>query len=318
MSVLFLTEREVEQLLDMPSAIAAVDEAFRALAAGKATNLPRQRAMSPGSVLHTMSAAAEYLGHSGWKAYFTTKHGARFHVALYDHSSGEMVALLQADRLGQMRTGAVTGLAVHLLARRDAQEVGLFGSGWQAESQLAAVAAVRSLQRAFVYSRDTKRRVEFARRMQAQLGIEVIPVDRPQEAAEDLPIVVTATTSAQPVFDGRWLAEGSLVCAVGSNWLRKAEIDVETLRRAARVVCDDVESCQHEAGDFVDAIQRGVIEWSRVVNLADVVAGRVSDHRDAEAIVVFKSVGMAIEDVAVAARVVEAARQRSMGRQLEI
>lgn len=318
MPALYLTEDDIAGLLDMPAAIAAVEEAFRQFALGNSTNVPRERALAPGAVLHTMSAAAEYLGMSAWKAYLTTRNGAKFHLGLYEHATGALVALAQADRLGQLRTGATTGVAVKHLARRDARELGLFGTGWQAESQLAAVAAVRSLKRVFVYSRDAERRGDFARRMQKSLALEVVPVDRPQEAVEDLPIVVTATTSKAPVFDGHWLAAGSLVCAVGSNWLNKAEIDVETVRRASRVACDNVEACRAEAGDFVEALERGVFDWSRALELADVVAGRVPGERDPAAIVLFKSVGMAIEDLAVAALVYERARATGVGRAIDI
>ncbi len=143
MSVLLLRETDVEQLLDMSMTIDVMAEAFRQLAEGHAENVPRRRAQASGIVLHSMSAAAGYLGMLGWKQYTTTRSGARFHVGLYDQESGELIALIEADRLGQMRTGAVTGLAASLLASSDAQEVGLFGSGWQAESQLAAVATAR-------------------------------------------------------------------------------------------------------------------------------------------------------------------------------
>ena len=136
----------------------------------------------------------------------------------------------------------------------EAAEMGLFGTGKQARTQLEAISIARPIKRCFVYSRDEEARERFAIEMAAKLGIEVAPVDRPGEAAADLPIVVTATNSASPVFDGNDLSEGTLVCAVGSNWLRKAEIDPNTIRRADNVVCDSVEACRHEAGDFEAAI----------------------------------------------------------------
>ncbi len=318
MGVLYLTEGDIQPLIDMPMAIEVVHEAFRQLGEGNVDYVLRDRASSRGAVLHTMSASAEYLGLSGWKCYFTTGHGARFHLALYDHQSSEMVALFQADRLGQLRTGATTGLAVSLLAHRDACELGLLGSGWQAESQLAAVATVRPLKRVCVYSRSESRRVAFARTVGSRLGIDVIPVDRPQAAVDEMPIVVTATTSVRPVFDGHWLAAGSLVCAIGSNWLNKAEIDVETLRRADRIVCDSIEACRREAGDFVEALDRGVFDWTRSINLSDVVLGRVTGQRNPDAIVVFKSVGLAIEDLAVAAKILERARATGVGREVDL
>jgi alanine dehydrogenase len=308
MGVLHLTEADVEKLLDMPAAIDAVGEAFRQLAAGNAENIPRARVRTDGAVLHTMSAGASYLGMAAWKAYLTTRKGAQFHVGLYDQQSGRMIALIQADRLGQIRTGATTAVAVKLLTRHDVHELGLIGVGWQAEAQLVGVANVRTIRRAFVYSRDAQRRENFAERMQKLLGQEVVPVDRPQRAVENLPLVITATTAAQPVFDGRWLSPGTVVCAMGSNWLHKAELDSEVIRRADRIVCDSIEACRGEAGDFVDALERGIFDWSMATELADVAAGRVPSVRNPDAIVLFKSVGLALEDLAVAALVARRAR----------
>jgi alanine dehydrogenase len=316
MSCLFLTESDVHQLLDMPLVIDVMHEAFRQMAAGKADNVPRVRAKAPGVVLHSMSAAAEYLGLVGWKQYTTTRHGARFHVGLYDAQSGELVALIEANRLGQLRTGAVTGLAAKLLANPGASEVGLFGSGWQAESQLAAVAAACPIQRALVYSRSEEKRMAFARKMSAELNITVTPVDQPRRAVENLPIVVTATTSREPVFDGQWLSPGTLVCAAGSNWLNKAEIDSTTVQRAASVICDSIEACRHEAGDFAAALDEGIFDWSHAVNLSDVVAGKVAARRDPAEIILFKSVGLAIEDVAIGGKLLELARARGLGQTL--
>jgi ornithine cyclodeaminase/alanine dehydrogenase-like protein (mu-crystallin family) len=318
MSTLYLQEADVERLLDMRLAVDVVEEAFRRLASGEAVNVPRVRAISPDLVLHTMSAGAAYLGTSGWKAYATTRYGGRFHVGLYDHQTGQLAALLEAQRLGQVRTGATTGVAAQWMAHLDASEVGVFGSGFQAETQLEALCTVRPIRTAFVYSRSEERRQAFADRMSARLNIEVTPVDRPQEAAEDLPIVVTATTSREPVFDGASLAEGTLVCAVGSNWLNRAEIDANVARLADNIVCDSIEACRHEAGDFIDALEKGVFDWTRAVDLCEVVSGRAVGRSRVESITLFKSVGLAIEDVAIAARLVELARAERIGTELPI
>ena len=316
MPVLYLTERDVAGLLDMGTAIDVVEEAFRQLADKKATNVPRVRAKSPGIVLHSMCAAAEYLELAGWKCYTTTRAGARFLLGIYNGVSGELVALVEADRLGQLRTGATTGVAVGLMAEMSAAEVGLFGAGHQAETQLEAVARVRQLKSAYVYSRNPARRAEFAARMSAMLGCDVIAVDRPQEAAEDLPIVITATTASEPVFNGNDLAEGTLVCAVGSNWLQKAEIDSDVIRRADNIVCDSIEACRIEAGDFRDALERGIFSWPKAVELADVVSGRESGRNNSQSVVLFKSVGLAIEDVALGGKLLELARAQGVGREL--
>ena len=318
MRVLYLTEAEVRSLLDIRTTIDLVQEAFRQLAAGEAMNVPRQRATAPGVVLHTMSAAATYLGVVGWKSYTTTAAGAQFQVALFDQKDGRQLALLEADWLGRLRTGAATGVAAESMADMRANEIGIFGTGKQAETQLAALCTVRDIHKVWVYSRNDDRRNQFADRMTVQLGIPVEPVDRPQEAVEDLPIVVAATTSREPVFDGNWLAEGAFVAAVGSNALNRAEIDTHVIRRADTIVCDSVDCCRHEAGDFVEALQRGLFDWSRAFNLCDVVTGRASGRYQPESVCLFKSVGMALEDIAVASHIVALATKQGVGKHIEL
>jgi ornithine cyclodeaminase/alanine dehydrogenase-like protein (mu-crystallin family) len=254
----------------------------------------------------------------GWKQYTTTKQGARFLVGLHDAKSGELTALIEANKLGQMRTGAVSGVAANLLADRHANSLGLLGTGWQAESQLAAVAAVRPLRTALVHSRDPDRRRAFAERMRQELGIDVRAVDHARLAVEYQPIVITATSSKTPVFDGRWLTRGTLVCAMGSNWLHKAEVDVATIEAANLVVCDSIAACQAEAGDLIKPLAEGVFHWRDAVELADIAAGKHPGRRSSEETIVFKSVGLGIEDVALAAKVVELARERSVGKDVSL
>jgi alanine dehydrogenase len=316
MSAIYLTEADVTDLGDMRVAIEAIEEAFRQFGGGAAGNVPRARVKMPGVVLHSMSAAAGYLGVVGWKIYTTTRGGAQFLVGLNDAATGRLEALIEADRLGQLRTGATTGVAVEWLADPMAKEVGIFGAGRQARTQLEAVAAMRQLSVAYVYSRTEQNRCRFADEMSARLGIEVRPVDRPQQAAGDLPIVVTSTSSPAPVFDGMDLAEGTLVCAVGNNWPTRAEIDANVVRRADNIVCDSVKASQIEAGDFNESLLSGVFDWSRAVDLADVVNARAVGRSTRQSIVLFKSVGLAIEDVALGAKILELARERGRGIKL--
>ncbi|MFI4876737.1 MAG: ornithine cyclodeaminase family protein [Blastopirellula sp. JB062] len=298
----FYREAEVAQLLDMSTAVETVDECLKQLSIGGAENVPRRRSRTAGFVLHSMSATAGYLNVSGWKQYVTTKAGHRFHVGLYDCESGRMKALIEADRLGQLRTGAATGVAARYLAAGTITQLGLFGTGWQAEAQLAAVNEVHPLTRAFVYSRDEERRQSFAARMSEELNLEILPVHDPREAVEDLPLVITATASKTPVFDGSLLAEGALVCAIGSNWLQKAELDVAAVRLADNIVCDSIEACKLEAGDFVAAQESGDFDWDKPVELGDVLANTAVGRNNKDSVVIFKSVGLAIEDVALAER----------------
>jgi ornithine cyclodeaminase/alanine dehydrogenase-like protein (mu-crystallin family) len=317
MPSLLLRETDIDNLLDMPLAIEVMHAAFLALASEEADNVPRVRAKAPGVVLHSLIAAAAYLDVVGWKQYVTTRSGAKFLAGLNDARTGELLALIEADRLGQLRTGAVTGLAARQLANPKAETVGIIGAGYQAQTQLEAVAAVCPIRQAFVYSRSAEHRESFAKEMSAKLKIEVTPVDDPRKATEYQPIVVTATTSKDPVFEGKWLSPGTLVCAVGSNWLHKAEIDVDTFAAAQLIVCDSIAACQAEAGDFIQPLAQGVFHWENAVEFSAIVAG-TNGRRSLDHIVIFKSVGLAIEDVALGAKALELAKQRGLGESLPL
>lgn len=316
MTALYLTEDHVRELLDMPTAIDVIEELFREVAAGRARNVPRQRVQGGKMFLHTMSGVCESLGIGGWKTYSTTRDRARFLVGLYDLSSGELKAILEADYLGQLRTGAASGVATEFLARPDAQVVGLFGAGLQAATQLKAVCSVRKIQRVELYCRDAERRESFAAQMSEYCATDVVPAHAPDDVARDKDIVITATSSKTPVFDGRALEDGTHLNVVGSNFLTKAEVDLTTIRRADSIVCDSLEQCRFEAGDFVPAIEAGVTDFSLMRELSDIVSGRGTGRALPEDITLFKSVGLAIEDVALGARVLQLALEAGIGQRL--
>jgi ornithine cyclodeaminase/alanine dehydrogenase-like protein (mu-crystallin family) len=315
MPALYLTETDVRELLDMRIAVDTIEEMFRQLANGTAENVPRHRARAKGVMLHTMSAAAEYLGTVGWKAYTTTATGAQFLVGLYA-STGELTALIEADYLGQLRTGAASGVATEFMARPDAKVVGLFGSGKQARMQLKAVCTVRKIETVEIYSPHEERCAKFAEEMSEWCQTRVIPSRNPDLVAAEKDIVICATSSRTPLFEGRVLDEGTHLNVIGSNFLNKAEIDATTVRRADTIVCDSIEQCKMEAGDFVEALEEGGVEWSNMHELADVVVEREAARKTNESITLFKSVGLAIEDVALGAKLLELATAEGLGRPL--
>lgn len=317
MTALYLTEDDVAWLLDIGSAIDCVEAAFRQWGDERAENQPRRRAAGGrGTILHVMSAGSEPLGYVGYKAYVTTPKGARFQFGLFHAATGQPAAIIEANLLGQMRTGAASGVATKYMARPDAKVVGCFGTGFQAKSQLKAMCSVRRIERVEVYGRDDARRRAFADEMTELCSVPVVAVHSPEQAATEKDILICATTSRVPLFDGHVLAEGTHINAIGSNYLTKAEIDVTTIRRADHIVCDSREACKLEAGDFVPALEDGSLDWPRVHELADVLHGRETGRAHDEDITLFKSVGLALEDLAVAVRVFERARAEGIGQPL--
>jgi ornithine cyclodeaminase/alanine dehydrogenase-like protein (mu-crystallin family) len=317
MPVLFLTENDVRHLLTMDMALEAVEDGLRKLALDEAQNVARARSQTDHAMLHVMSASAKTLGIMGYKVYSTSRKGADFHVGLYDGKTGALLALVQADYLGQMRTGAASGVATQYMARPDASEVGLFGSGKQARTQLLAVCKVRKVRRVQVYSPNEEHRRQFAAEMTDLTRTEVMPVPRPEMAAEDKDIVITATSSREPVLNGHWIAEGTHVNAIGSNFLGKAELDPVAVRRCDSIVVDSKDQARLEAGDFSQALEEGSIHWADVHDLGQVIVGRFTGRAHAQDVTLFKSLGIAIEDVAVAARVYAKAQAAGLGKWLD-
>src|ERR687893_445459 len=313
---LFLTEGEVESLLDMRSALDAVEEILRQHAEGRATNRARRRVALPGSGLNVMFAGAPEIGALGLKAYSVARSGARFYTMLFDSESGELLSIMQSDKLGQLRTGAASGVATKHLAREDATTLGIYGAGWQAESQLEAIAAVKKLERVIVHSRTEESRKTFAEKMGERLGLKIETTPAPEEpAAQD--IVVTATSSSQPVLRGEWLKPGAHVNAAGSNFLFKREIDRDVVKRASLVTVDSREELGLEAGNLLQALETGAVMPEAVREVGQIIAGQVHGRRSTEDITLFASQGLALEDLAAARVVYDRAREQGVGQEME-
>jgi alanine dehydrogenase len=296
---LYVTEAEVGELLSPADAVEAIEACFARMAAGAVENRPRYRLGLQEGALAVMAAADLELGYAGAKVYAGFRDGgARFVVLLFRADSPELVAVIEADKLGQLRTGAASGVAAKHLARAGARSLGLIGCGWQAESQLAAIrAAVPGLERVVAFCRNEEKLAAFCEKHDADPG-------ESHSDAGECDIVVTVTTSKDPVLRGEWLRPGALVCAVGANDGRRRELDNAVLERAAFVCCDSRENAQLESADLVEPVAGGVLDWLEVHELQEVVAGEVAGRQSDEDIVVFKSNGLAAWDIAAAAAVV--------------
>ena len=316
---LYLNERQVVELLPVSECIDVLEKAFSHMGEGLGENSPRIRIRLPKGFLHFMAAASigSDLSGFGYKAYTTFPGGAsKFVVTLYDGETGEMLSVMEAGALGQIRTGAASGLATRYMARRDASIVGIIGTGYQARSQLEAVCAVRDVRQVSVFGRTPEKRQAFAGRMSQRLNVEVVPVGTAEECVRGADIVITITSAREPVLKGEWLEEGVHVNAAGGNhWMRR-EIDDEAVKRAGLIVVDDLEQAKVECGDLIWPAERGVFRWSMAHELKELVSGRVAGRPEDASITLFESQGVAIEDVAAGLHVYYKAREWGVGEEL--
>jgi ornithine cyclodeaminase len=315
---LFLREADVEQLLTMQKTLELVERVHREYSTGQAIDVPRERSRLPKAALHILQGAVPSAGIFGYKAYTSSREGIRFLVYGFSAERGNLDVVVEANHLGMMRTGAAGGVAAKWLAREDARVVGLFGSGWQAQGQLEALAAVRKLERVKVFSRNEEKRAKFCERMSAKLGVAVVPAASAEDAVRGSDIVVTITTSATPVFNGEWLEEGTHVNAAGSNSLLRQEIDETTVRKAAVVVVDSRPTAQKEAGDLLPALEKGRLHVGGLTELGEVIAGTRAGRTSSKQTTLFESQGMAIQDLVIAAELARIARERGIGEELPL
>lgn len=306
----WLSEDDVASLVTPGEAVPLIEDCFRRMAAGQVELMPRRRFPVDGGYFAVMAAADRGLGVAGLKSYLLVEGRIEFVVCLFDLAEGTLVALIAADKLGQVRTGAASGVAAKHLARQGAASLGLIGAGWQAESQLAAIrAAVPSIERVVVSSRSRERAEVFA----AANGAEV--AENPSEAG-GCDVVVTATSSKDPVLRGDWLSDGALVCAIGANDPRARELDAQVMARATLVCCDSIEDARLESGDLIEPIAAGQLDWLEVQELHQIVSGELPGRQSDADIVVFKSNGIAPWDLAIGHEALRQAREGGVGTEL--
>jgi ornithine cyclodeaminase/alanine dehydrogenase-like protein (mu-crystallin family) len=316
---LLLSETDVQELLTMPVALAAVEESFARMAQGAAKLHVRRRLDLPEKgFLHYMAAADTVSGYMGMKMYTSVGGALRFLVPLYRVATGELLALVEANYLGQMRTGAASGVATKYMANGNAGTVGIIGTGLQAKTQLEAIATVRKLAGVRAYGRDEARRAAFAQEMSVRLGVTVEAAVSAEAAVREAEIVVAATTASKPVVLGAWLAPGAHVNAIGANFPQKRELDDEAVNRAGIIAADSREQSKREAGDLIRAFGENQQRWGMVRELSEIVSGAAEGRTSERQITLFKSNGIATEDVAAAARVYEMALARGAGKRIEM
>lgn len=289
--MLHITEEQVRQALPVRDCI----EVLRDALSREYVNIPRYRLKSDNSLLHVMSASIPSLGVMGLKSYGTSKAGTSFAVLLFDEKSGALLSVLEANALGQIRTGSASGLATDLLARKDARVGAVIGAGFQAETQLLAIDSVRDLQEVRIFSRNPEKRKAFIEKMSGRVRCVLQEGTSAEYCIRGADIVCTITSSSEPVVLGSWLKEGCHINAAGGNWAAKRELDESAIRKCDLICVDSREQARIESGDLIPVVQ----DWNKLIELSDLLKGKTG-RTAAKEITLFKSLGIAAEDVAAA------------------
>lgn len=320
---LLLLEADVRRLLSMAEALNVVEDAFRSVARGEAVNVPRQRGALPGVTLNVLAAISLGLDAAAIKSYPIVRQdvtvGASLTMLVYRISTGELDGILEASALGQIRTGAASGVATKYMARQDSRVMTIFGSGFQAQAQVQGIAqAVPKLERVNVISRSRENAQRFCDDAMKSSSLEIAVARDIRQAVAEADIVTTATGAHRPLFDGSWLRPGVHVNAVGSNYAEKQELDATAVRRANRIVVDDMAVATMESGDLIAAEGQSALNWSAVRPLSDIVGGLAPGRASPEEITLFESQGIGLEDLAVACHVLKRARELRIGTEIPI
>jgi alanine dehydrogenase len=311
---LYLTEEDVQKLVTEKDAIATLEELFATWSDPATVNLPRQRARAGNSAFNLMGAAWGAKALFGLKAYYAGGKGAHYHVLLYSSRDGKLQAMIEADALGQMRTGAASGLATRLLARPEARTIGIIGTGRQSFTQVAAVCAVRPIDSVLVFSPTAEHRDAFAKKIERQLRVAAQAMPSAEAAVIPADVVIVITKSAEPVLRANWLKSGVHVNAAGATAAARREVDAETVLRATVRATDQLEQARVEAGEYRDLIAAGRLRWQDVVELGDLVTSKALGRRGPADITYFKSLGIALEDIAFADLICRRAIERGVGK----
>jgi ornithine cyclodeaminase/alanine dehydrogenase len=314
---LFLKDEDVAQCVSMDAMLEAIESMQRQYGDGQAHNMTRRKIIAESGMLSVMGGGLFHQGLLGVKTYTVVKGAYSFQVSLYDANTGELLLYTQANRLGQLRTGATTGVAVKHLANPGDATVGIIGTGGQAATQLAAVSKIRGIKKIKAFSRTQDRREEFARRMTDTMGVEVFAAASNEDAVRDCDVVLCIAATMEPVVEGAWLKDGSTVIGAGPTTWRAREVDEDTLKRAGKLIVDSTEQAAIEAGDLCSAVDKGIIQWSKVHELRHVVSGAVTGRDDQGQVVYAKIMGTGVADVAAAKLAYDSAKAQGLGTEMD-
>ena len=314
---LFLRDEDVRQCVTMDAMIEAIESMQRHYGVGKGFNLTRRKIIANTGLLAVMGGGLFDQGLLGVKTYTVVKGQYSFQISLYDADTGKLLLYTQANRLGQLRTGATTGVAVKYMANPGAATVGIVGTGGQAPTQLEAVSKMRNVTKVKAYSRTAERRDAFAKAMTDSLGLEVNAADTNEDAVRDSDLVICIAATMEPVVQGEWIKPGSTVIGAGPTTWRAREVDDDTLALADKIFVDSIDQAAIEAGDLTGAVDKGLVQWSQLHELRHVVCGTVKGRDNEGQVVYAKLMGTGVADVAAAKLAYDAAKAHGLGTEMD-
>ncbi len=314
---LFLRDEDVAKCVTMDAMLGAIENMQMRYGQGEAYNLGRRKIIADSGMLSVMGGGLFYEGVLGVKTYTVVRGSYSFQVSLYDAATGKLLCYTQANRLGQLRTGATTGVAVKHLSKGGSLNVGIIGAGGQAPTQLQAIASVRDLAGVKVFSRTAERRADFAARMSDTMGVKVKAANTNEEAVRECDLVIGIAATMEPVVQGEWLEPGTTVIGAGPTTWRASEVDEKTLTRADKLFVDSLDQAPIEAGDIAAAVDKGLLNWGQLSELRHAVCGAISGRDNDGQIVYAKLMGTGVADVAAAKLAYDCARAQGLGTEMD-
>ncbi len=314
---IFLRDSEVSESLTMNQMIEKIESMQSHYGEGEASNLPRRKIIASGGMLAVMGGGLFYEGVLGVKTYTVVKGQYSFQVSLYDAETGKLLCYTQANRLGQLRTGATTAVAAKYLTTKSNMTIGIIGTGYQAATQLEAVSKVRDIANILAFSRTESSRQQFAENMSTSLQIPVTSAKSAEETVKNSDLVICIAATMDPVINGDWISSGTTLVAAGPTTWRANEVDTLTIKRAHKIVVDSIEQAPIESGDLSSSVDQGIIQWSQLVELRHIVSGNQSGRDNNDQIIYAKLMGTGVADVAAAKLAYDTAKQLGIGTEMD-
>jgi len=314
---LYLTESEVNKIIDIKIAIDSVEESFRMMANGEAVNKPRERLPLGSTSMNYMSAGIDSKNITGLKVYVPNSKGTKFYVHIMNAESGEIISIIEANTLGQFRTGAASGVASKFLANRNSSKVLLVGTGFQSFTQALSIDSIFDLEEIYIYSRSEQNRRNFIDLHQSKFKSKLTEIENIFDP-DDVDIVNIITNSKIPVIDEKIVKKGTHINAAGSNHSLRRELDTKTILKANNIFVDDLDQAKKECGDLIYPESLGLIQWRNIINFSDIFRFPKKYARHIDDITIFESQGLAIWDLVLANKLYTLAKENNLGTSIDV